>query len=324
MSRTPVIPIKSPYLPVADILLWHTWIESRELPREVSWIIVMLCYESVVPMFSSTSGVVHIIAGNTRFYWDKPTNAMARLEPIGRGLWPEIMNVPGSIRGIVSGERHTMVWTDRGRFMYGSNYYSQLGIEHANEHGAYWHTDFPIISASCGDRFVLVIGKGPGGCEVYEWGCVAGGVQKLPKRTGIMNPTAIAARGDFASVVVGGRVYLLPPGAWYVGQGTLCDGFGMLGEIVRVDACKKWWIIQTAREYVVVGDDWENVPGTLQIHSLPIDWELVLNRKLVGPGFSTRQIISVDAKRGKPIIMTPRGIYMFDKTDNPGVCIYKL
>jgi hypothetical protein len=157
--------------------------------------------------------------------------------------------------------------------------------------------------------------------EVYEWGWVIRRAAiKTPERTFIFNPVAIAARGDYALVAVNDRVYRLRPDAWCVDDEETLFLSGFVG-IVHITATKKWWIIQTGCEYVVLGDDWKNVPGTLIIHSLPINWEHVLVRKLNG---LAEPILLVDAMSNKPAVLTTRGIYSFDKCSNAWICAYRL
>lgn len=294
------------------------------LPQDVLRIVVGLYHTLILPMFVAPRDMIHIVVGHSRFYWHRTTKHPAQLKPVIDETWPSASEL-GAIRGIVSGKYFTMIYTDIGRFMYGDNSHSALGLDvkDMNVPGAFVPRNLPIVGAACGRHFTLAICAKTADetcTEMYEWGQVGRAVNRCPGRMFIFNPVSVAARDTCALVAVYGCVYRLRPDAWRIDDKETLFLSGFPG-VVRITATKKWWIIQTEREYVVLGDDWKNTPGALIVHSLPVDWERVLVRKLNG---LAGPIIAVDAMGSKPAVLTTRGIYSFGKSNDPGVCAYRL
>jgi hypothetical protein len=149
----------SPYLPFADVLLWQRCMAAAysdaagglTLPQDVLRVIVGLYHMLILPMFSARRKMIHIVVGHTRFHWCKLTKAPVQLKPVRDETWPSADDL-GTIRGIVSGKYFTMIYADRGRFMYGNNANSELGLGDESEHvlGAFVSRQFPIVDAACG------------------------------------------------------------------------------------------------------------------------------------------------------------------------------
>lgn len=217
-------------LTFADVLLWAREVAQLGIPADVGRFIAHLYYILVRPIVAVGGNHVIVVSSDVPRVFDRGTGPQPLNDnghrsgvdgdgghPIVRCFRDRI--VPSErIIGAICSERFVMLWTCRGRYMWGENKWGELGIGHSDQRDRveYVSTPWEIISAACGLNHVLTLcARDCGAACVVGWGRhiwrggrIIGESNGVPALLPIEDACAVAATGIFSFILARGRVHL--------------------------------------------------------------------------------------------------------------------